>query len=150
MRGHEPEVNSIVKIWSCSDDSTVGIWNTNSGKCIEFLNDVSRILKLAVFDKKFLITILRTFLAHSDNLINDILVLSNGNIVSCADNVNTKVWEFNSVIQEGQHQYGIENVNYLIRAENNYIICCSWFGSCKLYSTNTGNCVYESRNVGNF
>jgi hypothetical protein len=86
---------------------------------------VSRILKLAVFDKKFLITILRTFLAHSDNLINDILVLSNGNIVSCADNVNVKVWEFNSVIQEGQHQYGTENVNYLIRAENNYIICCS-------------------------
>jgi WD40 repeat protein len=88
-------LNSIAKvsnskIASCSDDTTVRIWDINSGKCIKFLNDLSRITKLAVFDKKFLVTagyseitiwdiengtIIRTFLAHSDEniyIINDI------------------------------------------------------------------------------
>ncbi len=81
-------------------------------------------------------------------MINDILILSNGNIVSCADDVNSKVWEFASgrclkTID------GTKNVNFLTRAENDNIICCTRDGSCKLYNTATGNCarIYESRNV---
>jgi WD40 repeat protein len=119
LQGHEDDVTVVTMLpdgtlASGSKDSTVKIWNLQSGACIKTLQERAWITSLTVLPDGTLASgswdttiklwnnesreCISTLMGHTD-CINDLIVLPNGKLASSSNDGTIKIWHQNSCIK---------------------------------------------------
>ena len=118
LKGHQNIVTCLAlninnELISGSYDGTVKFWNIDTGECLKTISlDDSRVQSLLIMPKNFLIIgtqtseenfkvlnlnddgkKIKSFKAHSGT-VNDLKVMSNGNVVTCSEDRYLKIWSF--------------------------------------------------------